>query len=155
MSIVAPLILRICLVILFPFSTLDKIFNWKNALKQAKEGVLPGGALLLIAAMFVETGCSLFIVIGVLDRAAAALLAFYCIVTALLYHQFWAYGDFFSKNEDSKGRSHCWEFLKNFGLVGGLGLIILGAPLASVDYAVTHPVSSTPTYDVTAPGYSK
>ena len=34
-------------------------------------------------------------------------------------------------------------------------LIILGAPLASVDYAVTHPVSSTPTYDVTAPGYSK
>ena len=155
MSIVAPLLLRICLVILFPFSTLDKVFNWKNALKQAQDGILPGGALLLIAAMFVETGCSILIVIGVLDRAAAALLAFYCIVTALLYHQFWAYGDFFTKDEASKGRSHFWEFLKNFGLVGGLGLIVLGAPLASLDYAVTHPVSSTPTYDVTAPGYSR
>ena len=65
MSIVAPLVLRICLVILFPFSTLDKIFNWKNALKQAQDGILPGGALLLVAAMFVETGCSILIVIGV------------------------------------------------------------------------------------------
>ncbi len=155
LSIVAPLILRIFLVVLFPFSTLDKLLNWKNALKQATDGPLPGGALLLIAAIFVETGCSLLIIFGVLDRAAAALLAFYCIVTALLYHQFWACGDFFSKNEASKGRSHFWEFLKNFGLVGGLGLIVLGAPLASVDYAVTHPVSSTPAYSGTAPGYSK
>ena len=155
LSIVAPLVLRICLVILFPFSTLDKVFNWKNALKQAQDGILPGGALLLIAAMFVETGCSALIVIGVLDRAAAALLAFYCIVTALLYHQFWAYGDFFSKDEASKGRSHFWEFLKNFGLVGGLGLIVLGAPLASVEYATTHPLSSTPAYSAPAPSYAK
>lgn len=155
MSIVAPLLLRVCLVILFPFSTLDKLLNWKNALKQATDGPLPGGPILLIAAICVETGCSILVVLGVLDRAAAALLAFYCVVTALLYHQFWSYGDFFSESEDSKGRSHFWEFLKNFGLVGGLGLIVLGAPLASVDYAVTHPASSTPAYDGWAPGFAK
>ena len=152
MSIVAPLVFRICLVILFPFSTLDKIFNWNGALKQARGGILPGGPVLLIAAMVVEVGTSVLIVAGVFDRAAAALLAFYCVVTAVLYHQFWAQGDFFAEG-DSKGRSHFWEFLKNFGLVGGLGLIILGAPLASFDYAVSHPLSATPAYAPTAPGY--
>lgn len=155
MSIVAPLLLRICLVVLFPFSTLDKIFNWKNALQQAEDGALPGGPLLLFAAMLVETGCSILIVVGVLDRAAAALLAFYCIVTALLYHRFWACGDFFSKGAESKGRAHFWDFLKNFGLVGGLGLIVLGAPLASVGYVATHPLSSTPAYSGPSPAYSR
>ena len=152
MSIAAPLIFRICLVILFPFSTLDKIFNWRGALKQAESGILPGGPILLLAAMVVEVGTSALIVAGVFDRAAAALLAFYCVVTALLYHQFWAYGDFFGSG-DSQGRQHFWEFLKNFGLVGGLGLIVLGAPLASLDYAVTHPLSSTPAYQPQAPNY--
>ena len=152
MSIAAPLIFRICLVILFPFSTLDKIFNWNGALKQANSGILPGGPILLVLAMFVEVGTSVLIVAGVFDRAAAALLAFYCVVTALLYHRFWAQGDFFSAG-DSQGRQHFWEFVKNFGLVGGLGLIMLGAPLASIDYAVSHPLSSTPAYQPLAPGY--
>ena len=138
------------MIVIFPFSTLDKVFNWDGALKQANQGVLPGGAVLLVMAMLVETGCSLLIVIGVLDRAAAALLAFYCIVTAILYHQFWACGDFFAKG-DSKGRTHFWDFLKNFGLVGGLGLIVLGAPLVSVGYVATHPFSSTPAYSGFAP----
>ena len=151
MSLAAPLLFRFCLVVLFPFSSLDKIFNWHGALKQANEGILPGGPVLLIAAIFVEIGTSVSIVTGTYDRAGAALLAFYCVVTALLYHQFWACGDFFAKG-DSKGRQHFWEFLKNFGLVGGLGLIILGAPLASLDYVAQHPLSSTPAFSV-APGY--
>ena len=113
---------------------------------------MPGGPVLLVAAMIIEVGTSALILIGVFDRAAAALLALYCIVTALLYHQFWAHGDFFAEG-DSKGRSHFWEFLKNFGLVGGLGLIVLGAPLAAVSFVATHPASSTPAYAGSAPGY--
>ena len=150
MSVLASLLIRICLIIIFPFSTLDKVFNWEGALKQAKSGVLPGGPALLVAAMLVETVCSILIVVGTFDRAAAALLAFYCIVTAILYHQFWAAGDFFAKGE-SKGRAHFWDFLKNFGLVGGLGLIILGAPLVSIGYVATHPFSSTGAYLGPAP----
>ena len=150
MNVLASILFRLCLVIIFPFSTLDKIFNWDGALKQAEGGILPGGPVLLIAAMVVEVGTSVLIVAGIFDRAAAALLAFYCVVTALLYHQFWAQGDFFAKG-DSNGRAHFWDFLKNFGLAGGLGLIILGAPLASVSYVLTHPLSSTPSYDKTAP----
>ena len=150
MNVLASLVFRIILVWIFPFSSLDKIFNWQGALKQANSGVLPGGPILLVAAIAVEIGTSVLIVAGIFDRAAAGLLAFYCIVTAVLYHQFWAHGDFFAKG-DSQGRTHFWDFLKNFGLVGGLGLVILGAPLAPVSYVLTHPFSSTPPYAETAP----
>lgn len=150
MNVLAQILFRVCLVVIFPFSTLDKIFNWDGALKQANSGILPGGAVLLVLAMIVEVGTSVLIVAGTFDRAAAALLAFYCIVTALLYHQFWASGDFFAKG-DSKGRTHFWDFLKNFGLVGGLGFIMLGAPLASVSSVLEHPLSATPPFAETVP----
>ena len=32
-----------------------------------------------------------------MDRPAAVLLAGFCVVTAFLYHPFWAYPDFFSQ----------------------------------------------------------
>lgn len=150
MSIFAALIIRVCLVILFPFSALDKIFNWNGALKQANSGILPGGPVLLILAMSCEIITPILIVAGWHDRAAAFVLAGYCVVTALLYHAFWTHGDFFAAGE-SQGRTHFWDFLKNFGLVGGLLMVVLGAPLASVDYVITHPTSSTPVYQATAP----
>ena len=39
-----PVLARIFIVWIFPFSFLDKVFNWDNALKQATSGCLPGGA---------------------------------------------------------------------------------------------------------------
>lgn len=43
-----PLVARICLVAIFPFSGLDKIVNWDNALAQAGSSVLPGAPVLLV-----------------------------------------------------------------------------------------------------------
>lgn len=153
MSILAALAARICLVILFPFSALDKIFNWEGALKQANSGILPGGPVLLILAMSCEIVTPMLIVSGWHDRAAAFVLAGYCAVTALLYHNFWAFGDFWAAGE-SRGRSHFWDFLKNFGLVGGLLAVVLGAPLASVGYVLSHPLSPTAVYQGVAPGFA-
>jgi putative oxidoreductase len=150
MSILAPVLARLCLVILFPFSALDKIFNWDGALKQAKSGILPGGPILLVLAMICEIVTPVLIVGGFYDRAAAFVLALYCAVTAVLYHDFWAHDDFWARG-DSVARAHFWDFLKNFGLVGGLSMVVLGAPLASVDYVFHHPASSTPVYDGAAP----
>lgn len=45
-------------------------------------------------------------------------------ITAVLFHQFWRFPDFWRFNE-GEGMQHFWEFLKNFALVGGLGLIVL------------------------------
>lgn len=122
---------RICLVAMFPFSAIDKIWHWKNSLAQTNSGGLPGGPGLLVLAILVEGLTPICIVTGWLDRPAAALLAGFCAVTAFLYHPFWAYPDFFSPSDTSKSREHFWQFVKNFGLVGGLLLVVFAGSLAS------------------------
>ncbi|MGI4795739.1 MAG: DoxX family protein [Janthinobacterium lividum] len=117
------LLSRLCLVVLFPFSALDKVMNWNQALKQADSGPLPGGPALLAAAIIIESVTPACIVTGRSDRAAASVLAMFCVATAVLYHPFWSHDDLLAKGK-SKGREELWEFLKNFGLVGGLLMVI-------------------------------
>lgn len=120
----APLVARVCLVVLFPFSALDKVVFWKDALKQAKSSFVPGGAALLVMAIVIELITPVCIVAGWHDRLAALVLAGFCAVTAVLYHPFWKFADFWTPG-DSKGRRHFWDFLKNFGLVGGLLMVAI------------------------------
>ena len=77
-----------------------------------------------MSAIIIELLAPLMILLAWHDQVAACGLAFFCIVTAFLYHNFWSYSDFWS--EDKEGRAHFWEFLKNFGLAGGLLLVAMG-----------------------------
>ena len=129
---------RVCLVVMFPFSAVDKIWHWKNSLAQTNSGSLPGGPVLLVLAILVEGLTPICIVTGWYDRPAAALLAGFCAVTAFLYHPFWAYPDFFSPSDASKSREHFWQFVKNFGLVGGLLLVVFAGSLTD-PHDVLHP----------------
>jgi len=113
-----PVLARIFIVCIFPFSFIDKIINWDDALKQATSSWLPGGAALLILAMIVELFTPPMIVFGIYDGIAAFILAGYCAVTGIVYHAFWTYPRFWSPQ--SEGYPHVWDFFKNFGLVGGL-----------------------------------
>lgn len=126
---------RVCLVAMFPFSAIDKVWHWRNSVVQTKQSGLPGAVPMLIAAIVVEAVTPLGIVFGVYDRIAAFVLAGFCVVTAFLYHPFWAYPDFWSANDDSKAREHFWQFLKNFGLVGGLMLVMFAGQLTSAEQA--------------------
>lgn len=128
-------IARFLLVVLFPFSALDKILHWNLALQQADSSFLPGGALLLVLGIIIETATPLMIVLNWYAKPAAFVLAGFCAITALLYHNFWAYPGFW---DPSKGPAldHFWEFLKNFGLVGGLIFTTLGARMQSVNGAL-------------------
>lgn len=116
---------RVSLVCLFPPSALDKIVNRKQAMQQAASGPLPDPGLLLDLGIAVETIAPLLIVAEKRDREAAVVLAGFCAATALLYHQFWTYDDLMAQDQTSEGREHLWEFLKNFGLVGGLMTVAL------------------------------
>ncbi len=136
----APLLLRVCLVVLFPFSGLDKIVNWRSAMQQAGKGRL--APALLVAAIAVEFVTPVCIVLGWHDRLAAFVLAGFCTVTAVLYHQFWRYPEFW-RFRPGEGLEHFWEFLKNFGLVGGLGLIVLAPRTLPAGDFLRHPLSST------------
>jgi putative oxidoreductase len=41
-----PVLARVFIVWIFPFSFLDKLFNWENALKHLNSGFFRGGAVL-------------------------------------------------------------------------------------------------------------
>ena len=117
--------IRCLMVALFlPFSALDKVLNLKLAISQASQAI-PNRvfASLLIAGGFcVEVVMSLAVLTGVADRLAALILAGYCLLTALLWKQFWTKPDFRLKGA-SNGRDVFWDFLKNAALAGGFLLL--------------------------------
>ena len=135
-----PLFLRICLVVLFPFSALDKIVNWKSAVAQA--GTLPLKPAMLTLSIIVEIATPVCIVLGWHDRLAAFILAGFCALTAVLFHQFWRFRDFW-RFKEGDGLQHFWEFLKNFGLVGGIGLVMLAPQTLPLGTVLMHPLGST------------
>ena len=121
------LLARACLVVLFPPSGIDKIMHWDSALKQADSSIVPpaAGPPMVAAAAITELVAPVCIVTGRFDRSAAFVLAGFSTVTALLYHPFWQFPGFWSPR-NKVGNAHLWDFLKNFGLIGGLLLVVLG-----------------------------
>jgi putative oxidoreductase len=124
-------IARLCLVLIFPFSALDKIFNHQSAMAQAGHGLiaLPDrwAAVLLVLGGMLEVLGPICILFDFYRRQAALLFVFYVIVTAILFHNFWSFpftGDQWNQN--------FWPFLKNFGLAGGFLYIAADARVSSL-----------------------
>ena len=130
-SKVVDFIARLCLVLIFPFSALDKIFNHQSALAQAADGLiaLPRSMalLLLVLGGMLEVIGPICILFGFYRRQAALLFVFYVIVTAVLFHNFWS----FPFGSDSWTQNF-WPFLKNFGLAGGFLYVAADARLSSL-----------------------
>ena len=147
-SNVVELAVRYLLVMLFfPFSALDKILNFRGAVGQAREIAPNQGAatLLILAGLFVEIVMPLGILTGTADRLAALVMAGYCMVTALLWKQFWKPGDFWQAG-DSRARGLFWDFLKNFSLAGGFLLLTFGTDANSVGAFLADPFGSSNPY---------
>jgi len=109
---------RLCLVLIFPFSALSKIFDYQSAMQQAAHGWIPLppslATLLLVLGGTLEVVGPVCILLNLYRRQAALLFIFYLIATAVLFHNFWSFpfnGDQWNQN--------FWPFLKNFGLAGG------------------------------------
>jgi putative oxidoreductase len=144
----AALIVRYGMVMLFlPFSALDKIVNFDNAVKQAREVFRPRAlaVAVLMTGLAIEAFCTLGVVSGIADRASAFVIAGYCAVTALLFKRFWAQGDFWS-DPNGKGRGLFWDFLKNLSLGAGFLLLVVGADGSGLQTFVDHPFASTHPY---------
>ncbi len=142
------LVVRYGLVVLFfPASALDKIFNFSGAVKQAGQVFSNHSvaASLIFAGATVELVMPLGILTGAADRLAAFIMAGYCATTALLFKRFWQPGDFWNKG-DSKARDLFWDFLKNLSLASGFLLITVGVDGRSWHSFLTHPLSSTHPY---------
>jgi putative oxidoreductase len=124
-------IARLCLVLLFPFSALQKIFDPQAAMAQAAHGWIPLppsiAALLLVLGGMLEVFGPVCILLDFYRRQAALLFIFYVIATAVLFHNFWS----FSFNGDEWNQNF-WPFLKNFGLAGGFLYIAADAKMQSL-----------------------
>ena len=143
------LLARLLLVLLFfPFSALDKVLNYKAAIGQASETTAnPGIAKLLIIAGFAtEVVMSTAIIAGFADRLAALVMAAYCLMTAVLWKQFWRSPEFRLKGP-SAARTVFWDFLKNVSVAGGFLLLAIGANGSGLRDLWTHPLGSTHPYE--------
>lgn len=141
---------RLLLVLIFlPFSALDKILDFRGATAQARqEAGSPGfAAALVVIGCCIEIFMSLGVLTGVADRAAAFVLAAYCIATALLWKQFWKPGDFWSK-PDGAARALFWDFWKNLALAGGFLLITFGTNAGGVPQFFANPLASSHPYTI-------
>jgi putative oxidoreductase len=152
LGIVVAFAARALLVMLFlPFSALDKLFNFKQAVGQAAQAA-PSRAVatvLIVAGFGVEVLMSLAILTGIADRMAALILAGYCIVTALLWKPFWKTSDFRLKGA-SRGRDMFWDFLKNLALAGGFLALAFGASASGFQQFLVHPLASSNPYSHSA-----
>jgi putative oxidoreductase len=147
-SFLAAFVARALLVRLFlPFSALDKVLNFEQAIEQAEEAASsrPRATILIVAGFGLETFMSLAILTGVADRLAALVLACYCIVTALFWKQFWKKPDFRLKGP-SGGRETFWDFLKNLAVAGGFLMLTFGGSAAGVSSFWGDPLASSHPY---------
>lgn len=140
---------RLLLVLLFlPFSALDKVLNFKNAVVQAS-GVTSTAwiaKLLILAGFAAEVLMSTAILTGFADRLAALIMALYCVLTAVLWKRFWKSPDFRLQGR-SEGRALFWDFLKNLSVAGGFLLLAIAANGSGVNEIVAHPFGSTHPYE--------
>ncbi|MGH1574795.1 DoxX family protein [Methylobacterium sp. P31] len=145
---VVALFVRYGMVLLFlPFSALDKVVGFGNALRQAESvfRTRAVAAAVLLTGLAIEVFCSLGVVTGVADRASAVVIAGYCAATAFLFKRFWAAGDFWS-DPNGKGRTLFWDFLKNLSLGAGFLLLVVGPNGTGLGAFVHHPLGSTHPY---------
>jgi putative oxidoreductase len=148
LSTIAIVIARCLLVLLFlPFSALDKVLNFKAAVGQAAQATRSRrlAVLLIIGGFCIEVLMSLAVISGWLDRLAAFVLAFYCMLTALLWKQFWRAPDFRLRGA-SQGRELFWDFWKNVAVAGGFLMLALGSNADSARSFWHDPLSSTHPY---------
>jgi putative oxidoreductase len=148
LSMLIAFAVRCLLVALFlPFSALDKILNFKQAIGQASQAIPNLSlAIIFIAGGFgIEVVMSLAVLTGIADRLAALILAGYCLVTAILWKQFWNERDFRLKGEGGR-RDMFWDFLKNVALAGGFLLLAFGSDASGVRRFVSDPFASSHPY---------
>jgi putative oxidoreductase len=148
LSMLIAFAVRCLLVALFlPFSALDKILNFKQAIGQASQAIPNRSlAIIVIAGGFgIEVVMSLAVLTGIADRLAALILAGYCLVTAILWKQFWNERDFRLKGEGGR-RDMFWDFLKNVALAGGFLLLTFGSDASGVRRFVSDPFASSHPY---------
>ena len=118
-----PLAGRLLIGLTFAMSGIGKLADYSGTIGLISSSKLPLPAPLSYAgAVAVEIICSLMLIVGFRARAAAIVLALYCVATAAFFHSNFADLD------------NVINFSKNVAIAGGLLVIAgLGAGAFSID----------------------
>lgn len=105
---------RVMVASLFWYSAIfDMAANWPSVADYIAARGLPAPRLLAVGAMAFEVLAPAAFLVPRFSRWAATALAVYCVLTALLFHDFWAF--------DPDVRSDAaFHFFKNIALAGAL-----------------------------------
>ena len=122
-----PLVGRILLALIFIISGFGKIMGFDATLGYIRSAGLPFAQLSAMAAIVVELGGGILLVLGWKARWAAAALFVFVLVAALYFHAFWA-------SPPDQAMMQQIQFMKNLAIMGGmLYIVAYGSGPYSVD----------------------
>jgi putative oxidoreductase len=114
---------RLLIGVAFAMSGLSNLAGYSATIALIESSKLPLPApLAYVGAVAVEVGCGVLMIAGFQARAAASVLALFCVATAVFFHT-----DFADPNQ-------IFHFIKNIVMTGGLlQIIAFGAGALSID----------------------
>ncbi len=108
-----PLIGRFLIAFIFLFSGFGKITGFEGTIGFIASKGVPLPQFAAIAAIIVELGGGVMLVIGWNARIAAAAMLFFTAMAALIFHDFWAVAA-------DQAQNQMIHFMKNVSMMGGL-----------------------------------
>lgn len=113
---------RILISQIFLLSGVMKIVDWSGTEDQMAQRGMFWIPFFHIAAMLVELGAGLSLLLGCKTRLGALILFLFLIPVTLTFHNFWTYAD------PKEYKANMLFFLHNLALMGGLLLVITIGP---------------------------
>jgi putative oxidoreductase len=119
------LIGRLLLAAIFLYSGYGKLGNAEGVQQYIASVGMPRPDIAYWAAVAIEIGGGVLLVVGLLARYAAAAMAIFCLVAAYYFHSNWG-GD--------NGQIQMAQFMKNVAIAGGMMQVVaFGAGALSFD----------------------
>ena len=122
-----PLVGRLMISAIFVVSGFGKITGFDGTVGYIASKGLPLPQLAAIAAIVVEFGGGILLIVGWKTRWAAAAMCIFTVVAALIFHNFWAV-------PAEQAQNQMIHFMKNICMAGGLVyVVVFGSGPLSVD----------------------
>lgn len=112
---------RILLALMFLIGGVDKVMGMEGTLKYMTANGVPMANIAIYAAILIEIGAGLLLVIGYQTRWAAAVLIVFIIAAEFFFHQYW------NLEGQPRGLQRV-IFYKNLAVLGGMMMLIVAGP---------------------------
>lgn len=122
-----PLLGRVLIAAIFVLSGISKMSGFESTVGYIASKGLPFASLGAIAAIMVELGGGMMLIVGWKARWAAAAMLIFTVVAAFIFHNFWAAAA-------DQAQNQMIHFMKNISMAGGLLFVIIhGSGAVSID----------------------